>query len=91
MAATTTTPATLLKFEVELTLFDRNGDVIGVRNDMTVWGTTRDAERYFRDMLNTVRDRAGVSYTCYWQAEQYRVHGDGTIEVVRTWVRRRHY
>lgn len=88
MAATTTTH-TLFRLEVEVTLFDRDGDVVGTRSDMTVWGDKRDAANYLEGMLTDVRDHTGVYYTCYWNMVQYRTDDEGNVEVERVWDKRR--
>lgn len=88
---TATTTATRFRLAIDLTLFDRDGDVIGTRSDMTVWGDVRDAAVYLEGTLEPMRDRAGVYYTCYWSMEQYRVDDEGNMETVRVWDRRRRY
>ena len=88
---TATTTATRFRLAIDLTLFDRDGDVVGTRSDMTVWGDKRDAANYLEDMLNTARTRTGVYYTCYWGMVQYRTNADGTLETVRVWDKRRKF
>lgn len=81
---------TLFEVNIDLTLFDRAGDVIGTRNDKMTFGRKQDAIDYMMDdVLEFARNCASAGYLCYWSMKQYRVDTDGNMELVREWGKRR--